>query len=618
MRAIGAASIGAIGKLYGNCQTNETEVSTSSSNPKMTILKPKRILRRAVLCGVLVAGARLLPAQARPWTLLLAPKPPAYPDKVARPLVTAQAEQISDGLERYVEDWMDGRVSARIPDNLVPQGNDFTAFKTFTLVRPEQVTPDQQWVVRPAQPIRFDAILGQFPDPHCTYLYLPFLAPFGSRVVMEGEFPHSRFFSIQPTPAFAPDFYKLGAGGVPEVPLLDADIEPLPGHTNPFRVGADRQARKRSWRATFDVKIGDPVALNGGAFTPPYYRAPGNNRAVGAIFYQGPGAKEKDWRRRFDIGQIWVRYYAPDTQTGPLAGVPLPRVWYELPDGRRYFVKVDFSTWASRINRTQPAPQSAPTEPAKGIGPGQGWSKQWGILRSIYGGIAGATGLVDKRWAREYDLGMNGRGEDLAAPNNYEQSATTCIYINYLTRAMSLGAGKVMVLEGQMPTYPDTRGGAKTMTGAQMRYWSLSGYDIALPQSDGYTGAVLVSLMDDEIVLDKERRYMIVLSRAEDRPRNATRENGVTWANWGQTGTLAFTLRWMSIAPQWTFPLAPDEDHLRRETDVLSKNYDQNVIGRNNRAGFLGDYQPVVHYLSRGDFERLGRDFGSDDLPAWK
>ena len=159
----------------------------------MPFFKPKRLARRALLCGVLLTGAHLLPAQARPWTLLFAPKPPPYPDKVARPLVTAQAQQISDRLNRYIESWMDGKAPARIPNELVPQGNDFTAFKTFTLVRPDQISPAQQWVVRPAHGIRFDQVIGQFPDPHCTYLYLPFLAPFGSRVVMEGEFPPLAF-----------------------------------------------------------------------------------------------------------------------------------------------------------------------------------------------------------------------------------------------------------------------------------------------------------------------------------------------------------------------------------------------------------------------------------------
>lgn len=215
-------------------------------------------------------------------------------------------------------------------------------------------------------------------------------------------------------------------------------------------------------------------------------------------------------------------------------------------------------------------------------------------MRSIYGGIAGATGLADKQWVREYDLGMNGRGENVPAPGNYEQSATTCTYINYLTRAMSLGKDKIMVLEGKMPTYPETREGQGRMTGAQMRYWSLSGYDISLPEADGFGGTVLISLMDDELALDRERRYMIVLSRPEDRPRNATTRNGVTWANWGPTGTVAFTLRWMSIAPQWTFPRAPNERNLGRETDAASKRFFSFFI--------LQKYR-----FARFAFERVGR-----------
>ena len=581
----------------------------------MTRKRKFKIGLLATACAVGVSA--LVPAHARPWTLLLAPKPPKFPDQEPD-AVTAQARQISDRLERHIEAWLDGKASATIPDELIPGGVDRKLFRTFTLIRPDQVNSEEIWVKRPAQPINFDKILGQFPDPHCTYLVLPILAPFGSRIVMEGEFPHSRFFNIEATPPFAPTVIKNGAGGAPEVPILDADIEPLPGSVNPFRVGADRGARNRSYRATFEMREGDPVALNPGSYEPPYYRAPGNTRAAGAIYYQGAGTPQKDWRKRFDMGNIWVRYYAPDSKNAPFAGVRAPRVWYELPDGRRYFVRVDKTGWQAQLNRTIIAKTSAPTEPAKTNGPNQGWGKQWGILSAIYSGIAGTTGLVDKRWVREFDLGTNGRGENVPAPGNYEQSATTCTYINYLNRGMSLGRDKIMVIEGRFPTYPDTRGGLQTMAGAQMRYWSLSGYDISLPEADGFAGAVHVSLMDDEITLDKNRHYIIALSRANERPRNATRENGVTWANWGETGTLAFTLRWMSIAPEWTFPLAPDEAHLGRETDWASKRFDQNRIGRNNRTGFLGDYQPVVHYLSRRDFEKLGDGFDASALPIWR
>lgn len=63
---------------------------------------------------------------------------------------------------------------------------------------------------------------------------------------------------------------------------------------------------------------------------------------------------------------------------------------------------------------------------------------------------------------------------------------------------------------------------------------------------------------------------------------------------------------------------APDEARLRRETDWASETFDPRVISRNNRSAFLGDYQPVVHYLSRRDFENLGDGFTPAEIPAWR
>lgn len=133
----------------------------------------KRNFKVALTALLAVAAALpLLPAQARPWTLFLAPKPPKYPDPVPRAEVTRQAQLISDRLENHIKAWMDGKASARIPKELIPQGNDFANFSTFTLVRPEE-----QWVTRAAHEIDLNKVIGQFPDPHCTYLVLPMLAP---------------------------------------------------------------------------------------------------------------------------------------------------------------------------------------------------------------------------------------------------------------------------------------------------------------------------------------------------------------------------------------------------------------------------------------------------------
>ena len=47
------------------------------------------------------------------------------------------------------------------------------------------------------------------------------------------------------------------------------------------------------------------------------------------------------------------------------------------------------------------------------------------------------------------------------------------------------------------------------------------------------TREVADGVFDMMVPLDKEGYYTIVVSLPEDRPKNATAENGVTWINWG-------------------------------------------------------------------------------------
>jgi hypothetical protein len=116
---------------------------------------------------------------------------------------------------------------------------------------------------------------------------------------------------------------------------------------------------------------------------------------------------------------------------------------------------------------------------------------------------------------------------------------------------MAIGAGKVAVLTGRMPTFPDTRNGAAAMTAAQVRYWSICGYDNSLFAK--LPGSAIHCAMDDEIALDAQRRYVIVYSRPKDRPRNAVPQAGVTWIDWGPTNELGLMMRWKTIRPEWSF-----------------------------------------------------------------
>lgn len=565
-----------------------------------------------------------------------APTPPPYPywgPYGSREGVIQEARLRSSRLEQYIKDWLDGKVPAQIPNHLLPEGRD-PGITNFVLQRPSEVNPNAQWGVREAHPINLDAAKGFFPDPNATYFLLPhFVAPFGSRVIIEGEFPRARYFSIQPTPSFHPESYRLDGYGIGEVAFVDADINPLSGHTNPFRAGANRTATQRSYRVTCDVAIGNPTVLDPKAWSSPTYRDPGNNhRHCSGLMFRGPWGDPNgnfgtgpDKRGFWEPGQIWVRIYAPDKSVGAYGGVPRPRVLYQLPDGRQYYIHADISSFAARVNGTRTLVSEIPQEPTTNEGSGIGWYKQFGIFRQVFGGIAmganypSSDPAAQRKYVNDLDRGVTGRGDSALRPNNLEPHATGSVHINYLTRGMCLGAGKVFTVQGTLPTTPKTRNGESTMTSAQARYWSITGYSTKfdLLNPNFVYGVEMTSVMDDEITTNAQGRYLIVYSRPEDRPANATAANGVTWVNWGREACQAFTLRWMSIGPEWSFTKTPHEGNLGWEADWASPRWDPNRVGRNHRWGFLGDYQPVVSYLTKAQFEGQGARPDPFWLPAY-
>lgn len=119
---------------------------------------------------------------------------------------------------------------------------------------------------------------------------------------------------------FDPENPTTSGMGAPEVPIVDVDIEPDPGHTNPFRAGANRDADKRHYHLTFDLKEGNAVEPNPMAMVAPMYRAPGNARVGGPFTFSGPHGEGS-----IIASTLWLRYYAPDKDAGPLGGVELPK-----------------------------------------------------------------------------------------------------------------------------------------------------------------------------------------------------------------------------------------------------------------------------------------------------
>lgn len=550
------------------------------------------------------------------------PKAPKYPFQPSASL-NQEAQQISDNLEAYIKRWHKGEVSAEIPKELLPKGYDYNRYENFRLVKPEDLDPKKVWVQRLAHKINFDALYGSFPDPNCTYLLAPVLyAPFDAELIIQGKFPHCRFFDIQVSPALDTREYRYDKwSGKGEVAIVDADIEPLEGHTNPFRVGANRNAEKRSYQVIYKMALGNPSALNE-AHQPPY-RGVGNLRYGSAIQVQGPwGLDTKNGHGRgiWDFGDVWIRYYAVDNQYFPRAGIDLPQMYFQLPSGEQFFIIADFQGFLEMGETTMANRTIGNRDPSSYNGKEKGWDKQFGIFLQIAQG--GSMALyrekaADKAYIRQLDLGVNGRGENQPAPASYDPHATGCNYTGYMTSGVSIKKGKVFVLTGKLPTFPDTRKNAEIMEAAQCRYWSMTTYDADFPFSK-VKGLENTCLMDDELVLDKDRNYIIVYSRKEDRPANATAENGITWVDWGNTGTQAFTWRWISVSPDWSFELSPHERNLPwAKTTWSGTQYDPSIIG-SNKQGFLKAYHPLRHYMKKDTFEKLGKDILSKKSIVWE
>jgi hypothetical protein len=584
--------------------------------------------RRGKRVGVVLAASVLVSALGA-CSIPNAPSYPYWGPYGSRQGVIDKASSISTALETYVKGWLDGTNSATIPDSLLPDGRDRSQLGgAFVLKRPNEINTAKQWIQRPSQPIDVNSAPGAYPDPNALYLLHPHtFVPFGSKVLIDGKFPKSRMFDIQMTPSFQPEQYHYALTyGVAENPIVDADIAPKPGSSNPFRVGANRNATNRDYQVTYEMKVGNAAQTDPG-YRPPFRHA-SNTRSGTGLVYTGPWGDPAypennaliNKRGLWDTSEIWVRYYAPDKATNGTGGVPLPKITYQLPDGRQFYIETDLTAFNNYINKRTPIPGKLPADPGADEGPTVGWYKDWGIIRNYVSQDARINNPNDpaagRKRARDLDKGANGREESLPAPQNYESGQTLCTYCTYFTRNFGLGWGKVAVLTGRLPTTPKTRNGEATMTAANLRYISVCTYSSTL---DGSTpvGQAQTCLMDDEIVTDANGYYTIVYSRPEDRPANATKANGVTWVNWGPDGTADFRWRWMSVGPEWTFAQSPDETHLGRASDWASESYNPNLIGKNNRTGWMGHYLPNLHYMDKSVFANLGTNVRWNQIPIW-
>lgn len=151
----------------------------------------------------------------------------------------------------------------------------------------------------------------------------------------------------------------------------------------------------------------------------------------------------------------------------------------------------------------------------------------------------------------------------------------------YVATIVDHRPGRVVVIRGRAPTFPDTRAGERVAPRDQVRYWSFCTNEYAKPYRTS-------ACRNDARVATKDGDYTIVVSTRADRPTGLRREAGATWLPWGSTAVPSLILlRQMLPAPEFmqaAARLAPGQP----------------------AAAVMGEYAPRAVYCRRTTFERGG------------
>lgn len=150
----------------------------------------------------------------------------------------------------------------------------------------------------------------------------------------------------------------------------------------------------------------------------------------------------------------------------------------------------------------------------------------------------------------------------------------------YLETTVSREQGQIVVIHTQAPTFPNTSGGQPAYKPSDLRYWSFCTYAIE--------GEALVGCAADYHAAISHHEITYVISDPEDRPANATSQDGVTWLPWGALGTVEIVYR--NMLPAADFPYAAES--ITSPTQSVAQT--------------MGPYYPTAAYCAKALFEKGG------------
>ncbi|MDP3846514.1 MAG: hypothetical protein Q8R10_08840 [Pseudomonas sp.] len=394
-------------------------------------------------------------------------------------------------------------------------------------------------------------IENQMPDTMNTFVTAWFRIPAGAKIVVKGEFPRMRHWS----------FTTYTDDGIPRDALDDIDIEPDAGSFNPFRAGVPRDVSAR--RYSFSIESGEPPA-----------KRPANT----VYTLAAPGTA---------IG-MHMRNYVPDRSITYLGSVAVPEVELHLADGTVLTGEDACAATAAPLRGKQ-VPITLP-------------KAGWLAINNMPGSPADHTSAHDfaveglERFYNRTYMTLRSYWPKLALDSLAVEKGG--FWSNKSTRygykVLSQAYGKVYVVAGKMPSTPHTWNGdpAPLDQHADMRYWSLC--TVQSPVA----GAPVDCLFDEAVLptLDPQGNFFAVISRAPDRPSNATEACGVAWMEYGNgDGVPGGSPDYGSIINRHTGV----NPNFKRSWFAVQKPQAENES--------MGEYLPyVINFREKAKFEALG------------
>ena len=390
-----------------------------------------------------------------------------------------------------------------------------------------------------------------FPGTEITYWGAKFVTPPGAELTLKGRFPHARYSSLN---AYIENGESSGS-------LRDSAIEPDPGSINPSIPGRNRAAKNRSYTVTVlgEAEPAEP--------------------APNTLYAEPVSGSYQD---------ILYRVYIPDKGRDLAGGTGLPQPSLRLQDGTVLTGQPlcdainsihDYTNQFLPLNVYNlflqgKGPENAATNPAERK---PAFSRYYNLPNSYarYGTV---------------------NDQEIAWENNpdYEGTQYDNADARYMTGAFAFDFGDVFVLRGTLPTTPRTLNGEKKMTSGQLVAW-----DMCIIQSL-VTTKTWRCVFDEQLPLrtrgKKKRQYTIVISKREDRPKNATFRCGAWWMPPDPEGDGAGRPNVGQLLTRNVLPAA----NFRQSSWAVPSPFPADAISA------MGQYYPRGSYTSKQAFERLG------------